>query len=76
LRLYELGDGATARAVVPTTAGEDAATFVAKREGQTITVERSGGNGAWRVVVVGSNEVVSAAAETAQVSIILRRKLV
>src|SRR4029077_20544168 len=30
LRLYELGDGAMARAVVPTTAGEAAATFVAK----------------------------------------------
>ena len=59
LGLYELADGAMAPAVVPTMEGGVAATFVARREGGRITVERSGGNGAWRVTLVGVNEVKS-----------------
>jgi alpha-D-xyloside xylohydrolase len=67
LRLYELADGATATALLPNLDGSTAATFVARRAGQTITVERTGTAKAWRVAVVGSGEGVNASAETAKV---------
>ena len=69
LRLYELADGATATAVVPTVAGEVAATFVARRAGNTITVERAGAAKAWQVTVMGTDQMMTAAAETARVVI-------
>jgi alpha-D-xyloside xylohydrolase len=40
LRAYELADGATATAVVPTLAGGVAATFTARREGERVTITR------------------------------------
>jgi alpha-D-xyloside xylohydrolase len=64
LRLYELADGATARAVVPSVEGGVAATFVARREGRTITVEREGAAKAWRVTVGGSEVAMSGTEET------------
>jgi alpha-D-xyloside xylohydrolase len=72
LRLYALADGATAAAVVPTVTGEVAATFVARRAGQAITVEREGAAKAWRVTVVGSDQVATAEAETARVVVTLK----
>jgi len=66
LRLFELADGATATAVVPNLDGSPAATFTARREGQAITVERTGAAKAWRVEAGG--EVVTAEAGTERVS--------
>jgi hypothetical protein len=40
LRAFELAEGATARAVVPTLAGGVAATFTARREGEMVTITR------------------------------------
>ncbi len=72
LRLYELADGATATAVVPTLAGEVAATFTARREGGRVTVEREGAAKAWKLLVIGTDQVVTAAAETARVVVVLK----
>lgn len=69
LRLYELAGGATATTVVPAVEGGVAATFVARREGQRITVERRGAAQAWSVTLVGTDKVETMAAETAQVSL-------
>jgi alpha-D-xyloside xylohydrolase len=66
LRLYELADGARASAAIPSAGGEPAATFEARRDGDTITVERSGPAKPWRLLLAGIGqvgEVSSGAAE-------------
>ena len=40
LRAFELADGATARAIVPTLEGGVAATFTARREGERVKIAR------------------------------------
>ena len=71
LHAYELADGETATAVVPTVDGAVAATFVARRAGDRITVTRQGAGGTWKVSVVGTDKVVSGGADASEVTISL-----
>jgi alpha-D-xyloside xylohydrolase len=54
LRVYELADGETATARVPDDAGGPGTTFTATRSGGTVTVQRSGPSGPWRVALGGA----------------------
>src|SRR5258708_2853744 len=69
LRVYELSNGATATAVVPNLDGSTAATFVARREVQSITIERAGAAKAWRVEVGGNVVTAEAGTERVEVSV-------
>ena len=53
VRIFHLGDGQTARAVVPTLGGDVAATFEARRDGNGIRIERMGAPRPWRVALDG-----------------------
>lgn len=58
LRVYELADGATATAVIPTVTGDEAARFTVTRVGRTISVDRVGATGEWRVLLVNIPAIV------------------
>jgi alpha-D-xyloside xylohydrolase len=60
LALYALDDGAGATAAIPTLAGQVAATFTARREGQTITVEPGGRAAVWSLRLVGVEALAGA----------------
>ena len=53
LRVFQLADGQTARALVPALGGDVAATFEARRDGDAIRVERRGAPGPWRIALDG-----------------------
>ena len=53
LHLFELAEGKTARAVVPSLTGEAALSFTVKRAGQTLTVERAGTPKRWQLFLSG-----------------------
>jgi len=57
LHVYELADGKTASAIIPSQTGDVAATFTMKREGQVITVKRQGTVKRWQVLLVGIHAV-------------------
>ncbi len=58
LHLYE-PSGGERTAVVPTARGDVAATFVVRRTGREIRVERGGAPAAWRILLVGVGAVDS-----------------
>jgi alpha-D-xyloside xylohydrolase len=57
LQVYELEDGKTASAVIPSVTGDVAATFTVKREGRVITVKRQGKVKRWQVLLEGIHTV-------------------
>jgi len=57
LQVYQLEDGKTASAVIPSLTGAVAATFTLTRQGRTITVERQGKIKRWQVLLVGIHVV-------------------
>ena len=65
LRVYELADGATAEAIIPTPTGGEAAHFTVTRSGRTITARRTGVSGAWRVQLMNITRVTTAEGEAA-----------
>jgi alpha-D-xyloside xylohydrolase len=67
LRVFAPIDGAEVTTVVPAVSGEDAATFVTRRNGSTVTVTRTSGQGAWSVELAGST--VAASGDTVEVPI-------
>jgi alpha-D-xyloside xylohydrolase len=58
LQVYELADGEQARVVIPSLAGEAEVTFVVKREGRTIVVEKEGLAKRWQLLLVGIQSIV------------------
>jgi alpha-D-xyloside xylohydrolase len=52
LQVYELAEGAQARATIPSLKGAAAATASVKREGRAVTVERQGTIQNWQVLLV------------------------
>jgi alpha-D-xyloside xylohydrolase len=60
LLAYELADGATASALVPTADGQPANSWSVRREGDTITVQLAGQASDWRVVLVGIQRIARA----------------
>jgi len=59
LQVYELAEGRAVTTTVPTTSGGVAATFVSRRDGDTVRVERTGPAAPWRVLLVGQHRVGS-----------------
>jgi alpha-D-xyloside xylohydrolase len=60
LRVYELADGKRTTAAIPSAdGGMMDVTFEVKREGRTITVERSGAAKRWQLVLVGVEAIAS-----------------
>jgi alpha-D-xyloside xylohydrolase len=59
LRIYELADGSHITVVIPSADGGVDVTFEVKREGRTITVERTGAVKRWQLLLVGIQAVAS-----------------
>jgi alpha-D-xyloside xylohydrolase len=59
LQVYELADGKSATAVIPTVKGDVVATFEVRREGHTITVEKCGTCERFQLLLVGIPSVAS-----------------
>ena len=59
LQVYELADGKSATAVIPSVAGDVDVRFEVKREGRMITVERQGASKRWQLLLVGIEGVAS-----------------
>ena len=59
LQVYELADGKSVAAVIPSVAGDVDVRFEVKREGRTITVERQGASKRWQLLLVGIEAVAS-----------------
>jgi alpha-D-xyloside xylohydrolase len=59
LRIYELADGSHITAVIPSADGSVDVAFKVKREGRTITVERTGAAKRWQLLLVGIQAVAS-----------------
>ena len=57
VRVYQLSDGGTATAVIPTTDGEVAVRFKIHRAGQAITMQWEGMPEQWQVLLVGIETV-------------------
>jgi alpha-D-xyloside xylohydrolase len=53
LRVYELEEGKSATAEIPTVQGEIETTFTVEREGRRIMIERKGSAKVWRLLLVG-----------------------
>jgi alpha-D-xyloside xylohydrolase len=66
LRLYELADGEQASAVIPTATGATEAEFTARRQGDTITIERRGPAKRWQILLVGIASVGDVAPGSAE----------
>jgi alpha-D-xyloside xylohydrolase len=66
--LYALDDGATATATLPTPGGEVAATFIARRQGDSLTVEWEGQASQWRLLLAGMNDLADAGGCQAEVT--------
>jgi len=59
LQVYELADGKSVTAVIPSVAGDVDVRFEVKREGRMITVERQGASKRWQLLLVGIEAVAS-----------------
>jgi alpha-D-xyloside xylohydrolase len=59
LQVYELADGKSVAAVIPSAAGDVDVRFEVKREGRMITVERQGTPKRWQLLLVGIEAVAS-----------------
>ena len=59
LQVYELADGKSVTAVIPSVAGDVDVRFEVKREGRMITVERQGTSKRWQLLLVGIEAVAS-----------------
>jgi len=59
LQVYELADGKSVTAVIPSVAGDVDVRFEVKREGRMITVERQGASKRWQLLLVGIEGVAS-----------------
>jgi alpha-D-xyloside xylohydrolase len=68
LRAYELAEGSSVAAVVPSAAGDVDMTFELKREGAMITVERHGKSKRWQLLLVGIGSVASVEGGAAEIS--------
>ena len=66
-QVYEVADGATVSATVPTNGGAEALAVEVKRQGQTITANVRG-EGDWRVLLVGITGVKSVEGGTMEAS--------
>ncbi|XSG73128.1 alpha-xylosidase [Herpetosiphon llansteffanensis] len=60
LNLYELGDGQAAYTMVPAINGDIAASWSARRDGDTISIVQEGQASDWQIVLVGIQQVASA----------------
>lgn len=65
LRVYQLSDGGTASATIPTPDGNVAVRFKIQRDGQTITVQWEGKPNQWQVLLVGVESVEAVMGGTA-----------
>jgi alpha-D-xyloside xylohydrolase len=68
LQVYELADGKSVTAVIPSVAGDVDVRFEVKREGRLITVERQGTSKRWQLLLVGIEAVASVEGGTTQSS--------
>jgi len=59
LQVYELADGKSVTAVIPSLAGDVDVRFEVKRQGRMITVERHGASKRWQLLLVGIEAVAS-----------------
>jgi alpha-D-xyloside xylohydrolase len=59
VRVYELEDGKSASAEIPTVTGEIQTIFTVNREGRMINVERKGQSKAWRLLLAGIPAIAS-----------------
>jgi alpha-D-xyloside xylohydrolase len=59
LRVYELEDGKSVIAEIPTITGEIQTTFTVYRQGRMINVERKGNSKAWRLLLAGLPAIAS-----------------
>jgi alpha-D-xyloside xylohydrolase len=66
LHVFELEDGATATAQVPTPDGALGATFEVRRQGQQLSVQAQGASKPWRVLLRGIGAIQSASGATAE----------
>lgn len=66
VHLYELADGQRTSATIPTLAGGVEVVLDIRREGQTITVGRSGPSRPWRLLLVGVGAVAAVAGGAAE----------
>jgi alpha-D-xyloside xylohydrolase len=57
LHVYELEDGKTASAVIPSLTGEVVATFTVQRQDRLVSVKRQGNVKRWQVLLVGIHSV-------------------
>jgi alpha-D-xyloside xylohydrolase len=66
LQVYELTDGESATAVIPSITGNVDATFEVQRENHTVTVESHGAAKRWQLLLVGIPSVASVEGGTAE----------
>jgi alpha-D-xyloside xylohydrolase len=66
LHLFELEDGASAAAHVPTPEGAAGATFEARRDGPLVSIQARGTAKPWRVLLRGITAIQSASGATAE----------
>ena len=66
LRVYELEDGRQASVEIPSVTGETQTTFIVRREGRIINVERHGKSKAWQLSLVGILAIASVEGGTAE----------
>ena len=66
LQVYELADGKSVTAIIPSVAGDVDVRFEVKREGRMITVERQGTSKRWQLLLVGIEAVASVEGGTIQ----------
>jgi alpha-D-xyloside xylohydrolase len=59
LQVYELADGKSVTAVIPSAAGDVDMKFEVKREGHIVTVEQKGASKRWQLLLVGIEAVAS-----------------
>jgi alpha-D-xyloside xylohydrolase len=57
LALFQVADGASIETSVPSPSGDVAAAFRTVRSGDTVEVQRTSGDAAWNVLVVGAPDV-------------------
>jgi alpha-D-xyloside xylohydrolase len=65
LRVYQLDNGATAKAIIPAADGAATVIFSVQRSGQTVTVSWQGAPNNWRVQLIGVASLASAAGGSA-----------
>jgi alpha-D-xyloside xylohydrolase len=53
LHVYELPDGACVRTSIPSVTGAEVCSFLTRRDGDRVSVERTGPPAPWRLLLVG-----------------------